>query len=74
MDCNTEHAQTGYKIVINRARFVVNVPQASVLIIRMVVCAGSLTITFDPTSGQRSYSNLENFHEVFWGTKLQGKG
>ena len=25
---------------------------------RMVVCAGSLTITFDPTSGQRSYSNL----------------
>ena len=24
----------------------------------MVVCAGSLTITFDPTSGQRSYSNL----------------
>ena len=41
---------------------------------RMVVCAGSLTITFDPTSGQRSYSNLEKFHEVFWGTKLQGKG
>ena len=26
---------------------------------RMVVYAGSLTITFDPTSGQRSYSNLE---------------
>ena len=40
----------------------------------MVVCAGSLTITFDLTSGQRSYSNLEKFHEVFWGTKLQGKG
>ena len=39
----------------------------------MVVCAGSLTITFDPTSGQRSYSNFENFHEVFWGTKLQGR-
>ena len=40
----------------------------------MVVCAGSLTITFDPMSGQRSYSNFdENFHEVFWGTKLQGK-
>ena len=32
------------------------------------------TITFDPTSGQRSYSNLENFHEIFGGTKLQGKG
>ena len=32
------------------------------------------TITFDPTSGQRSYSNLENFHEVFWSTKLQVKG
>ena len=41
---------------------------------RMVVCAGSLTITFDPTSGHRSYSNLENFYEVFWRTKLQGKG
>ena len=26
------------------------------------------------TSGQRSYSNLENFHEVFYGTELQGKG
>ena len=23
-----------------------------------MVCAGSLTITFDPTSGQRSYLNL----------------
>ena len=25
------------------------------------------TITFDLTSGQRSYLNLENFHEVFFG-------
>ena len=24
--------------------------------------------------GQRAYSNLENFHEVFWGIKLQEKG
>ena len=24
--------------------------------------------------GQRAYSNLENFHKVFWGIKLQGKG
>ena len=24
--------------------------------------------------GQRAYSNLENFHEVFWGIKLQRKG
>ena len=38
---------------------------------RMVVCAGSLTITFDPTSGQRSYLNLENFHEVVGDIKLQ---
>ena len=40
-DCNTEHAQTGYKIVINRARFVVNYkqphkqPRPSVLIIQL---------------------------------------
>ena len=37
----------------------------------MVVCAGSLTITFDPTSGQRSYLNLQNFREVVGDTKLQ---
>ena len=27
----------------------------------MVVCAGSLTITFDPMSGQGSYLNLRKF-------------
>ena len=40
-------------------------------VMKMVVCAGSLTITFDPTSGQRSYLDLENFHEVVGDTKLQ---
>ena len=39
----------------------------------MVVCAGSLTITFDPTSGQRSYSNLENFHEIFRAPNCRGR-
>ena len=34
--------------------------------------AGDLLIGGDPTSGQRSYSNFS--HEVFGGTKLQGKG
>ena len=29
------------------------------------------TITFDPTSGQRSYLNLENFHEVVGDIELQ---
>ena len=33
----------------------------------MVVCAGSLTITFDPMSGQRSYSNLEKISMKFFG-------
>ena len=39
----------------------------------MVVCAGSLTITFDPMSGQRSYSNFENFHEVFGAPNCRGR-
>ena len=38
---------------------------------QMVVCAGSLTITFHPTSGQRSYLNLENFDEAVGDAKLQ---
>ena len=38
---------------------------------QMVVCAGSLTITFHPTSGQRSYLNLENFAEAVGDAKLQ---
>ena len=40
-------------------------------LLQMVVCAGSQTITFHLTSGQRSYLNLENFDEAVGDAKLQ---
>ena len=38
----------------------------------VVVCAGSLTIAFDPTSGQSSYLNFENFFMKLFGTLSSG--